>query len=131
MPHGTHGPGRGGLLGAAGRLLHSIVSILGTRLELASTELQEEGTRLARLVTLTCLALLFLALALVLLTLFVVVLFWDTHRLEAVGGAALLYLALAGICAWMLRRGARRRAPFLAATVAELRRDCARLGVRR
>lgn len=131
MPYGAHEPGRGGLLGSAGRLLDTVISILGTRLELASIELQEEGVRLVRIVVLACLALLSLVLTLLLLTLLIVVVFWDTHRLEALGAATALYFALTLICVWMLRRRACRRAPLLAATVAELRKDCERLGMRR
>lgn len=131
MPEGRHGRERTGVLGAAGRLFDSSVSILRARLELASTELQEEGARLARVVVLSCLGLLFLMMTVLLLTLFVVVLFWDTHRLEALGGAAALYLVLTVILVAMVRRGMRRRAPLLASTVAELRKDCERLGVRR
>ena len=64
-----------------------------------------------------------LGLAVVLLVLFVVVVFWDTNRLLAIGLIAILFAlgALAALLA--LRSAIRQRPKFLSATLAELRKD--------
>ena len=57
------------------------------------------------------------------ITLFVIVLFWDTHRLEAIGGLAVLYLGLGvGIFLYTRSEAARGRRLF-ASTVEHLRKD--------
>ena len=61
--------------------------------------------------------------ALLLFTLLVVVIFWDTHRVAAIGLVALLYLACgAGALIRYRMDGAKSPAPF-EATLGELERD--------
>lgn len=129
MAHGGHGgPHRGGsLLGAVKRVLASLGEITRTRLELLSIEVQEEGARFVRLLALVAIAIGFLALAVLVLTLFVVVLFWDTYRLQAIAGMALLYLLIAGLAALALRRRLSGTPRPFSATLAELRKDYERL----
>jgi uncharacterized membrane protein YqjE len=57
------------------------------------------------------------------LTLFVVVLFWDTHRLMAIGLLTLFYLAVGIGFALSARRGAAGKAPPFAASLAQLKKD--------
>jgi uncharacterized membrane protein YqjE len=61
--------------------------------------------------------------ALLLAALFVIALFWDTYRLQAVGGMAVLFGAVAGIILMKVRAGMNAEAPLLSATLAELRND--------
>ena len=118
-----------GLLDVVKRLLLSCGELVGTRLELLSTEVQEESARLLRVLLLAALAACFLAFAVLMLTLFVVVVFWDTHRLTAIAGAAAFHLLIAGLAALALRRRLNGPRPF-SATLTELRKDCERLGPR-
>ena len=75
-----------------------------------------------RLVT-TVAWLILLGVLLVLAILFVLVLFWDTHRLLAIGGMTGLF-ALLGLLAYFKVRGdLATRPPLMAATLAELRKD--------
>jgi len=104
-------------------LAKTFIALVQTRIELFASEVDEERTRLARIVVLAVVALFCLGLAVVLGVLLVAVLFWEDNRLLALGVLAGLF-ALAGIVALvMLRSDIRRRPKFLAATLAELRKD--------
>jgi uncharacterized membrane protein YqjE len=116
--------GRGaGLLTSLQRLLATWIEILQTRVEIVATELEEERERIRELVVFGFLALFFVSLGLVLLTLCVVILFWDTHRVYAVGGFALLYLGLGIMAGAVLRRRLKARPRLFATTLAELSKD--------
>src|SRR5262249_12283889 len=86
---------------AAGRPLASLRALgatladaATTRIELAVVELREEGERRKALLVLGVAGGVFLGMGLLLATFFVVVLFWETHRLAAIGAMTLLYLAI-------------------------------------
>ncbi len=116
--------GRGaGVFASLQRLLATVLEILQTRVEIVATEFEEERERIRELVLFGFLALFFVSLGLVLLTLFVVILFWDTHRVYAVGGFALLYLGLGVTAGAVLRRRLQTRPRLFATTLAELSKD--------
>ena len=90
-------------------------------------ELREEFERRKGMLVLAVLAVTFLHMAMLLLTLLVAVVFWDTHRVGAVGIMAALYLAFGATALIRLRIAvAASPAPF-AATLGELDRDLADL----
>lgn len=94
-----------------------------TRLELAAIELQEETHRLIGYLAWGVAAAFFAVVAVLLAILFVLVLFWDTHRLLAIGVMTGLF-ALLGLLAFFKVRGDLvTRPPLMAATLAELRKD--------
>ncbi len=101
----------------------TLLELVGSRIELAVVELREEGERRKGMLALVLVGALFLALGLLLAAAFVVVLFWDEHRLLALGGVTLLYLGIAATAFARLRRKARESPPPFAATLAELERD--------
>jgi uncharacterized membrane protein YqjE len=110
---------------AVGRIGTALLAMLQTRLELATVEVQEEWQRMLSYLAWTLLAVLLMAGAALLAAAFVILLFWDSYRLQAVAALALLF-ALAGGA--LLRRARARfaaRPPLLAATLAELRSDIA------
>ena len=94
-----------------------------TRVELAVVELREEGERRKQMLVLAVAAGVFLSLAAGLLALFVVVLFWDTHRLLAAGGVTVAYLAIGIFALLRLKERARNSPPPFEATLTELARD--------
>lgn len=101
----------------------TVLEAAGTRAELALTELREEGERRKALLALALVGALFLAMALLLAAFFVVVLFWDTHRLAAIGGVTLLYAAI-GVGALLRLRAISRALPKpFEATLRELAAD--------
>lgn len=111
-------------LGAAlGRIGATLVAMVHTRLELAAVEVQEEGRRLLGYVAWTLMAVLLAAGAVLLAALFVIILFWDSYRLLAVGGMAALF-ALAGLVIMIkVRASFASRPPMFEATLGELRND--------
>lgn len=112
-----------GLFGAARKVLAGLVEIGQTRLQLASTELEEELLRLAELLLFAVAALYFLGIGLLLATLLLVLLFWDGPRVLVLAGVTAFYFAAGVGLALTLRRKARTKPPLLAGTLAELRRD--------
>src|SRR5258708_19995594 len=105
-------PGPAELLRSLGATLMEMIE---TRAELALVELRELGDRRKEALWLAIAGGLFLAMGLLLAAFFVVVFFWDTHRLAAIAGGTLLYLAIAAFA--FLRLQARSQAsppPFAA-----------------
>jgi uncharacterized membrane protein YqjE len=112
-----------GLLNSLRRALSTLVEIVHDRVELITTELEEQKLRAAHIAVASFLTLFFLSLAIIFGTLAVVVAFWETYRLAVLTGFAALYLALGVIAALVWRVRSRARPRLLAATLAELRRD--------
>lgn len=75
----------GGLLASLGALANTLVGMAHTRLELLSTDLEEDRARLITIVGLYIIAFFCLMVGLVLFTFFMVMAFWDTHRLLVLG----------------------------------------------
>jgi uncharacterized membrane protein YqjE len=116
--------GRGaGLLVSLPRLLATMIEILQTRVEIVANEFEEERERIRELVVFGFFVVFFVNLGLVLLTLFVVILLWDTHRVYAVGGFAVLYLGLGIMAGADVRRRLKARPRLFATTLAELSKD--------
>ena len=113
------------LLESAGRMGATLVAMLQTRLELAVVEIEEESQRFLRYLILSLLALFLLGIASVLVALFVIVLCWDSYRLAAVAGMALVFIAAGTILAVKVRAEMRAKPPLLADTIGELRQDIA------
>ncbi len=121
-------PQGAGLLASLRQLLGTVVATMEVRLALLSNEMEQEKLRLVDGLLWAGLALLLLALGALLLAAFVVVLFWDSYRLQALGGLAVLLL-FAG--AWLLQRaraGLRQPGGLFSVSVTELGRDRAGLG---
>jgi uncharacterized membrane protein YqjE len=112
-----------GLLGALRRLAATAVGLLQTRLELIATELDEERTRVLRLLVLSLVAGFFLALGVVTLTFFIILLAWDTHRLLAAGLLAAAYLGIGAVVAMNARSVVKAGSRLFSASLAELRKD--------
>src|SRR5712691_12826459 len=116
-----------GLLDSLRKLAGTFVALLQTRLEIFASEIDEGRARLARIALLAAVAAFCLGLAVVLLVFFLVMLFWDTNRLLAIGVLSGVFAA-GGIAACIgLRAAISQRPKFLSATLAELRKDRTRL----
>jgi len=104
-------------------LAATLLAIAHTRLELLSTELEEQWVWLSAMLVWTLVALFCAGLGIVLATLFVVFALWDTHPLLALGIPAILFL-LGAVLAWLVALGKARAKPrLLAASLAELSKD--------
>lgn len=116
-----------GLYSSLRGLLANGIALLQTRLELLSTELQEEKARLLSLLLYGIAALLLLAVGVIFLAVFFAVLLWETDRLLVLGICAALFLG-GGVLALMTAlRLVRAQSQFLAASLAELAHDRAAL----
>ena len=98
-----------------------------TRLELLAVELQEEKLRLTGLALNTVLAGLLLGFGLVFLMVFLTVLFWEGHRLLALGISTAVCIGGGLIAASNAARAFRSGTKLFSASLAELARDRAAL----
>jgi uncharacterized membrane protein YqjE len=115
--------GSKGLLESLTILAGTLVAIAHTRLDLLSTDLEEERAHLFSLLAWTLAALLCLGIGVVLATILLVVAFWDTHRLLALGALAGFYLVIGmGVWAFALHK-ARTKPRLFAASLSELFKD--------
>lgn len=124
------GSGRGegprpvsGLFQSLNNLLATFVAIVYTRLELLTTELQEEVREVGAILLWAFLAAFAAMMALFLGALAVIFAFWDTHRVVATLGMIFMFVALSGGAALMLRNKMRSKPPLLNDTLAELAKD--------
>jgi len=111
--------------------LHGIVDAglqtAQTRLELLAVELQEEKLRLTGLALNTVLAGLLLGFGLVFLMVFLTVLFWEEHRLLALGISTAVCLGGGLLAASNAARAFRSGTKLFSASLAEFARDRAAL----
>lgn len=121
----------GGLFTSIAQLLATAVGIAQTRLELLSTELQEEVHRVAEIMVFAAIALLAAGVGLFLLALVIIFVFWDTHRMAASVGVTSAFFLIAVVAGLVLRAKVRAKPPLLDATIAELKKDRASLTSRR
>lgn len=105
------------------KLAGTVVSMLQTRLELASVELAEEKERLLGTAFLGMLAVSLIGLSIMTLTALVVILCWDTYRWQSLAVMAALYALGAAACLWKVRLLLRNAPPLFEATLAELDKD--------
>lgn len=117
----------GGLFESLRTLSLSLVGIVHTRLELLSTEIAEEREHLISLLVLMLLALFCLGVGVALLAMLIVVAFWESHRLLALGGVTGFFLLAAAGMAWLALHKSRTRPRLFAASLAELSKDRQRL----
>jgi uncharacterized membrane protein YqjE len=117
----------GALRGAVDRALATVVDIGRNRLELATVELVEERLRLARLAIVAIGTLFFAFASLCAVTAAIVLVLEPADRPLALGLAAALFGAVAGLGAWRWHHLIATRPPLLQATLAELNADGAAL----
>lgn len=110
-------------MGSIKRSLSTLISIASTRLELLANELQEERLHLTQMLLFALFALFCFGTGILLLTVFIVVLFWDDHRLAALGVLSALFFALGLLTAVLLRSKAQAKSRLFSASLAELSKD--------
>ncbi len=117
--------GAGGLLDSLRRMLGTLLALASTRLELLTTELEEEMHRLARLLLWALATLFCVTLAVLMGAVSLLIVFWHPHRV-AVAGSLTAMFTVAALLAWRcLRQQLAERPALLSATSAELARDTA------
>ncbi len=114
---------RRGLLDSLTTLAATLVATAHTRLDLLSTDLEEEREHLLSLLVLTLAALFCLGVGVVLAAILLVAAFWDTHRLLVLGSLTGFFLA-AGLaaCGFALHQ-AKTKPRLFAGSLSELFKD--------
>jgi uncharacterized membrane protein YqjE len=117
----------GSLFRSLAKLASTFVAIAHTRLELLTTELQQEMHRVAEIMVWTVIALLAALIGLFLAALLVVFVFWDTHRVLASIAVTSVFFAIAVVALIVLRVKVKSRPRLLEGTLAELATDASNL----
>jgi uncharacterized membrane protein YqjE len=117
-----------GLFASVRQLLDTVLASVQNRLALISNEIEQEKLRLFDGLLWAGLALMLLGLAALLLVTFIVVLFWDSYRLQALGGLSLLLLGAGGGLLSVAHTRLRQPGGLFSSSVAELGRDRPGLG---
>ncbi len=112
-----------GLFKSLTNLVATVVGIVQTRVELLTTELQEEIHRVAELLVWTVIALLAAGMGLFIAALAIIFVFWDTHRVLASVLVTAAFFGIALVAALVLQAKLRSKPPMLDATLAELAKD--------
>jgi len=112
-----------GLIESLSVLASTLVGVAHTRLELLSTDLEEDRQHLLLLVGLYLAVAFCLALGLVLVAILLVVAFWETHRLVALGSLAGFFITV-GLVIWgFAKYKAKTKPKLFLATLLELLKD--------
>jgi uncharacterized membrane protein YqjE len=116
-----------GVLDALKRMLSTFVALAHTRLELFTTEIEEEIQRAASILLWALVALFFGSLTVLMLAVTILIVFWDTNRILAAGLITGSFLVLTGVFAWLARARLKAKTRFMEASIEELKRDRAAL----
>ena len=112
-----------GLFDSVKALLATLLGIAHTRVELISTEVEEQFARLVSLLVWGLVALFFAFTGVILSAIAVVVMFWDSNRVLAAAGLAGLFVVLAVVAVVGFIARAKARPRLFVASLEELARD--------
>lgn len=101
----------------------TLLAIFHTRLALLATELEEEKLRLLKVLMWGAVALLLGGMGLLFVAAFITVLFWDEHRLLALGLMAGFLVVACGVAVQRANAHWQSATGLLSATLAELNQD--------
>ena len=119
--------GSKGLLDSLTVLAGSLVSSAHTRLELLSIDLEEDRIHLLSVVLLSLAALFSLVVGVVLVAILLVVIFWESHRLLALGSLAGFFLVAGLVACGFAVRKAKTKPRLFTASLLELFKDSQQL----
>jgi len=112
-----------GLFESLKALTATLVTIVHTRLELLSTDLEEDRERLMSLVMMSLIALFSLLIGAVLVTITLVVAFWDSYRVLALASISGVFI-IVGVGTWIAAvRQAKKKPKMFVASMLELVKD--------
>ena len=112
-----------GLFTSLKNLTVTLIAIIHTRLELLSTDLEEGRERFISLLAMIFVALFCLCFGAVLLTILIVVVFWDTYRLLALGSLTGLFIISGAVLGALAIRALKSMPRMFEASLAELIKD--------
>jgi uncharacterized membrane protein YqjE len=120
-------PRPAGILDALKRMLATLAALLHTRLELFTTEIEEEIQRAASILLWALIALFFGSLTVLWVAVTILIVFWDDNRILAAALITASFLVLTLVFALLARAQLRAKPRFMAASIEELKRDRASL----
>jgi len=112
-----------GLFQSLSNFAGTLIAIAHTRLQLLTTELQEEVRQVGAILLWAFIAAFTALLALFLGALAVIFAFWDTHRIAASLAMIGLFVVIAIVAGLVLAKKLRDKPPMLDDTLAELAKD--------
>lgn len=112
-----------GLFQSLSNFAGTLLAMAHTRLELLTTEVQEEVHRTAKLLVWALVAVFAGMMTLFLAAFAVIFALWDTHRIAAAVSMVVVFAALTAVAIAMLNYKLRTRPPLLDATLGELAKD--------
>lgn len=119
-----------GLFDSLKALLVTLVGIAHTRVELISTEVEEQYARLVSLLVWGLVALFFAFTGVILSAIAFIVLFWESNRVLAAAGLAVAFVLLAVIAVLGFISRAKARPRLFKASLDELAKDRSQLNSR-
>ena len=120
-------PVTGPFISAVKTLAATSIGVVQTRLELLSTEWEEERARLGRIWIAVSLGLFFTSIATMLVAAFIVLAFWEPYRLWVLGGVAGTFIVAAIVCWRIVVTAITAKPRIFTATLAALAEDRAAL----
>lgn len=112
-----------GLFRSLNAFIGTFVGLAHTRLQLITTELQEEVRQVGRLLVWSFVSLFAAMMGLFLGALTIIFAFWDTHRILASILMTASFFVIALVSGLILRANLKAKPPMLDATLAELAKD--------
>jgi len=112
-----------GLFHSFSNFAGTLIAIAHTRLQLLTTELQEEVRQVGAILLWAFIAAFTALLGLFLAALVFIFAFWDTHRIAASLVMIAMFVGLAIFAVLVLRKKLREKSPMLDDTLAELAKD--------
>jgi len=112
-----------GLFQSLSNFAGTLIAIAHTRLQLLTTELQEEVRQVGAILLWAFIAAFTALLGLFLAALVFIFAFWDTHRIAASLAMIGMFVGIAIFAVLVLRKKLREKSPLLDDTLAELAKD--------
>jgi len=122
-PQGERPSRPAGLMDSAKRMLATLIALIHTRVELFTTEIEEEIHRAASILLWAVVALYFGSLTVLMIAFTVVIIFWDDHRVLAAALVTATFLVMTLIFGLLARARLKAKSRFMAASLEELKRD--------
>lgn len=112
-----------GLFVSIKNMATTLVAVVQTRLDILSTDLEEGRERLISLLAMAFISLFCLCVGVVLLAMFIVIAFWDTHRLLVLGLLTSFFLVAGAILCGLAVRALKSMPRLFKASLNELAKD--------
>lgn len=122
-PLDSERPRPAGLMDSAKRMLATLLALIHTRVELFTTEIEEEIHRAASILLWSLVALFFGSLTVLMIALTVIIVFWDDYRVVAAVSVCGTFLLMTVIFGLLARARLKSRTRFMASSIEELKRD--------